>query len=270
MPEPIFMRIGETKTVELADLSAAIVNFLGLLRDVDSTISDKRMGNLRWKVTVLRDDPFPLIGVTPVPFKPTLRDTSIEVQREVIGNVISLTEKGERSRLFSDAALDKVERIAKTAPKIGGTTIYTAQTGEFNLQTKVTARTLTQIRELTQVTSRAFGNIIGDLGSISVHKGLEIRVWDASLKRPIRCNFKHEGRGAEAKEIEAQAKDLLGKRVLATGTINFDRNGMPLKMLVHSLKDAPMPTLPPIEELMGSIQHFTGGLSVSEFLEDSD
>lgn len=260
MAESIFMRIGESRVVELDDLSTAIVNFLGLLRDVDATISDKRNGYLKWRVTMLRDDPFPVVGVMPFLPKATQRDISFEVEKEVIGNVGSLTESGERSRFLSDAALGKVERIAKTAPKIGASQIYTSESGEFKLLTRVTTKTLSQIQELTNAKSVALGTVIGSLDSISVHKGREFRVWDEAMKKPIRCQFKQNQ--------ELQAKELLGRRVVVTGTIRSNRYGRPLSMVVHSFNEAPLQDLPPVGELMGSIPNFTGGLSMAEYFED--
>ena len=237
-------------------------NFLGLLRDVDSTISEKKNGNLKWIVTTLAKNPSPLVGVTPFLPRPTFRDTSFQVQREIISNVDSLTQKGERSRYLSDAALTRVENIAKTAHKVGKTEIYTGAKGSLGLRTSVTAQTLSQVQELTQEKSVSFGTILGSLDSISVHKGIEVRVWDENINRPVRCNF-------TAGQI-SHATNLLGKRVIVSGMIRSDRNGQPLSMLVESLDGASMKPLPPIDELMGAVPNLTGGLSLRTCPETSE
>ncbi len=76
-------------------------------------------------------------------------DSGERVERELIQNVTALTERGERSKLLSDAAVNRVERIAKTAPKIGASTIYTDVKGSLSLSTTVSVKTLTQVQELT-------------------------------------------------------------------------------------------------------------------------
>lgn len=262
MAEPIYMRVGEGRSVELPELVGAMGNFLGLLREVDSAVAQKKTGFLRWKVTALERDPSPLVGVTPLLQRNAVDDTGFRVEREVITNVVSLTDKGERSRYLSDAALSRVEKIAKTATKIGESTIYTSQTGNVALSTKVTVKTFDQVREMTSIKSVSYGTIVGSLDSIFVHRGKEFRVWDENIKRPVRCRFDMRQ--------ESRAKDLLGKRVIVTGMIQADRYGQPVAMTVESLDGAELGNLPTIEEMVGLVPNFTGGLSLKEFFEDTD
>jgi hypothetical protein len=263
MATPIYMRIGEGKTIELPEFVGVVTNFLWLLREVDSAVAEKKSGNLRWKVTTLKNDPSPLVGVTPLLRSSVGDDTSDRVEREVINNVASLTETGERTRYFSDAALSQIGRIAKTAPAIGPSSIYTDTKKDFQLQTIVTVKTLSQVQDLTSVKSVSWGTVVGNLDSISVHKGNEFRVWDEESKRPIRCKF-------TGSKQESSAKDLLRHRVIVTGMINSDRNGRPLSMSVENLDGAALVDLPTIEEMKGLVPNFTGGLSLAEFFEDID
>jgi hypothetical protein len=262
MAEPIYMQIGEGRSVDLPELVGAMGNFLGLLREVDSTVAQKKTGFLRWKVTTLKHDPSPLVGVTPLLQRNAVDDTGFRVEHEVINNVVSLTEKGERNRYLSDAALSRVEKIAKTAPKIGESIIYTSHNGAVELSTKVTVKTFDQVREMTSIKSVSYGTVVGNLDSISVHKGKEFRVWDEDIKRPVRCRF-------DSRQ-ESQAKDLLGRRVIVTGMIQADRQGKPVGMTVETLDGAELGILPSIEEMMGLVPDFTGGLSLREFFEDAD
>lgn len=262
MAEQIYMRVGENNSVDLSEFVGATGNFLGLLREVDSAVAEKKTGFLRWKVTTLQHQPSPLIGVTPLLQRTATDDISVRVEREVINNVVSLTEKGERSKYLSDAALNRVERIAKTAPKIGESAIYTSTKGAMELSTRVTVKTLAQVREMTSIKSVSFGTVVGNLDSISVHRGKEFRVWDENIKRPVRCRF-------DSRQ-EAKAKDLLGKRVIVSGMINADRNGQPVSMTIETLDGVSLDSLPTIEEMIGRVPNFTGGLSLREFLEDTD
>jgi hypothetical protein len=261
MAEPIYMRVGEGSTIDLPEFVRATGNFLGLLQEVDSSVAERKAGNLRWRVTSLQNNPSPIIGVTPL-LRRAVNDTSARVEHEVISNVLSLTERGERNRFLSDAALTRVENLAKTAPKIGGSSIYTDVKNSVTLTT-ITVKTLSQVQDLTNPRSVSFGTVIGSLDTISVHQGLEFRVWDEDTKRPVRCYL-------QAKQ-KAQAMELLGARVLVTGMMKADGYGRPLSMTVEAFDSVSSPiSLPTIDEMRGSIPDFTGGLSLKEFFEDCD
>jgi hypothetical protein len=264
MAEPIFMRVGERNTVDLPEFVRATGNFLGLLQEVDSSVAQRKTGNLRWRVTTLQNTPSPIIGVTPVVVRRrAVIDTSERVEREVISNVASITERGERNRFLSDAALTRVERIARTSPKLGMSAIYTSVNESINLTTAITVKTLSQVQDLTNPKSISFGTVVGSLDTISVHKGLEFRVWDEDTKRPVRC-YLHS-------KQKAQAMELLGARVLVTGMLKADRYGRPLSMSVETFESVSDPkSLPSIEEMRGLIPNLTGGLSLKEFFEDCD
>ena len=264
MAEPIFMRVGEKNVIDLPEFWRATGNFLGLLQEVDSSVAERKSGNLRWRLTTLLNDPAPIIGVTPTLLgRRTGSDTSEKVEREIITNISSLTERGERNKFLSDAALTRVEKLARTAPKMGESAIYTSDNESFALTTTVTVKTLSQVQDLTNPKSVSFGTIVGSLDTISVHNGLEFRVWDEETKRPVRC-YLHP-------KQKSQAMDLLGARVLVTGMVKADRYGRPLSMQVETFDSVSVPTsLPTIEEMRGSIPDLTGGLSLKEFFEDCD
>jgi hypothetical protein len=264
MNESIYMRVGERNVIDLPEFWRATGNFLGLLEEVDSSVANKKSGNIRWQLTTLQDSPAPLIGVTPrLANRRVVLDTREAVQREIIGNIVSLNERGERNKYLSDAALTRVEKLAKATPKVGASVIYTSPDAAVNLTTTVSVKTLTQVQELTNPRSVSFGTIAGSLDAISVHNGLEFRVWDDDTKRPVRC-YLHP-------DQKKHAMDLLGARVLVMGMVKADRYGRPISMNVETFDSASIPTnLPTIEEMRGAVPDVTGGLSLKEFLEDFD
>jgi hypothetical protein len=263
MAEQIFMQIGE-RGVDLTDFSIATQSFVGLLQEVDSSIARRKGGNLVWRLSTLRESPAPIIGATPhvrSVYKRPLDDISASVEREIIGNVNSITEVGERNKFLSDAALSRVEKIAKITPKIGASAIFVGDNGQVPLRTTVTVRTLDQLKDLTQPRSISFGTLVGSLDTISVHSGLEFRVYDDETNRPVRCFL-------DAKQ-RTRAMDLLGTRVVVTGMMRADRHGRPLSMEVETFNAVSDPgQLPTIEEMRGSLPDLTGGKTMKEFLED--
>lgn len=265
MPEPIFMRIGKSSTVELSEFHRTTGNFLGLLQECDSAVANTSNGFLDWKVAVLRMDPAPVIGVTPMVRRRTrhARDTSEWVERELINGIGIVTEGKERPRIFSDAALTKLHKIAKTAPTIGESQIYTAVGDAIKLETSITVTTFNQVEELTIPRSISYGTVVGSLETISIHNGLEFRIWEDESGRPVRCYVSDSQRG--------RALDLLGSKVVVSGNIKADRYGRPISMKVETFDMFPGPVdLPTIAEMKGLVPDFTGGLSLKDYLEDDD
>jgi hypothetical protein len=261
MAETIYMRIGEQDRVDFNDFVGVLTNFLGLLKDVDSTIAQRKGGNLSWRVTQLNRDPLPLIGVTPY-IRRALDDISSFVEREVVRNMATLTMRGERNKFLSDAALGRVERLAQTTSRIGSSVIYIETQREASLSTTITQQTLSYVQDLTDVKSRSFGTVTGELGSISIRRGDEFRVWDEDSNLPVRCNF--------TRRDEGKIKDLLRHRVMVTGLVSSNRYGLPLSINVESVDLAELGDLPTIEEMAGLVPDFTGGLSLRQFFEEID
>ena len=54
MPRTIFLRVGEKNRVPLAVFINALQDFLGMLRDLDATISKDQRGSVVWEVVSLR------------------------------------------------------------------------------------------------------------------------------------------------------------------------------------------------------------------------
>ena len=265
MAEPIFMRIGAGNSVGLSEFHQTTGNFLGLLQEFDSAVANTSNGFLDWRVAVLRLDPAPIIGVTPRVRHRTrhARDTSEWVERELITGIGTLTDGQERPKNFSDAALTKLHRIAKTAPQIGDSQIYTAVGDSIKLETYITARTFTQVEELTIPRSFSFGTVTGSLETISIHNGLEFRVWEENSARPVRCVVSPSQRG--------RALEFLGSKVIVSGNIRADRYGRPISMKVENFDIfSTDPNLPTIAEMKGLVPDFTGGLSLKEYFEDDD
>ena len=261
MAETIYMRVGELDRIDFSDFVVALSNFLGLLKDVDSAVGQRKMGNLNWRLTALQRDPHPLVGVTPF-IRKAMDDISSFVEQEIVRNMATLTDRGERSKFLSDSALGRVEKIARTTPRIGASVIYIDTQQEVEQTAAITEKTLTQVLDLTAVKSRSFGTVAGELGSISIRKGNEFRVWDEDTNKPVRCDFPTRD--------EAKIKDLLRKRVMVTGTVSSNRYGMPISVNVESVDGANVGDLPTIEEMAGLVPDFTGGLSLQQFFEEMD
>lgn len=262
MAETFCMRIGESERPEIEQFFIALSNFVGLLKDIDAAIAQKKTGNLLWRVTSLKKDPVPVIGVSSY-LRRTGQDISSRVEREVFGNISAINENKEISRTFPDAALARVERIAKTTRKIGASAIYIDTLKEVKPSVDITHTTMDQIEVIREPKSSSWGMIYGELGSICIRNGNEYRVWDEDSGKPVVCNFK----GSEEERI----KSLLRKRVVVTGMIQANSQGFPISIrAAESVDPVDETDLPTIKEMIGLVPDFTGGVSLKEFLEEMD
>jgi hypothetical protein len=261
MPNTIFLKIGDRDRLPLGAFIDSLRYFLGILRDFDATISKDRHGTATWELVFLEQKSPPVVGVSPVlrHGKPDISDT---VERQVIESTNHLTATGERNPfIVSDAALDKIEGLARKAKELGPHLIYVNPNGRPKQESTVTEKTLEKVQQITGVKYSAFGSITGELGEIFVHNKNEFRVWDEATGKPVRCKF-------ETPEQEQKIKDLLRSRVVVSGVINSNAIGMPISMAMEALEPAIKRALPTIDEMRGLVEDFTGGKSLKEYLEE--
>lgn len=114
MPNVIFLRVGDRDRLALAAFIDSLRYFLGILRDFDAIIAKDPHGTAVWEVVSLPQKSPPVIGVSPIlkHGKPDIADT---IERQIIEITNHLTITGERNAIVSDAALDKLENLARKA-----------------------------------------------------------------------------------------------------------------------------------------------------------
>jgi hypothetical protein len=66
MSRTIYLRVGQKDQIPLDIFISSLSNFLGVLRDLDSTISDNKHGSVIWEVVSLQQNSPPIVGISPV------------------------------------------------------------------------------------------------------------------------------------------------------------------------------------------------------------
>ncbi len=259
MPQPIFFRVGNQKHIELSTFVDSVRDFLRVLKDVDATISERSIGSVKWIVETLEKRDVPTIGVIAIPRKIAF-DHSGTVEAQVIENATLLSTRGERTKFFSDSALQHMGYLANRTPKIGPMSIWTPANGRPKQETEISKITLRNVQELTGPKYSGYGSVSGSLESISVHKGREFRVWDKKTGKPVRCFFKTDD--------ESKVKDSLRKVMVVTGDMLMNSAGIPLSIEVDDLEESISTDLVPVQSLSGIIKDYTGGVSLKKYLED--
>ena len=156
MSDTIFLRVGTEDHIPLSAFIESLRNFLLVLQDFDATISHDRRGSMVWEVASLQKSSPPLVGVAPKK-KPGHDDVAEVVEEQLIENTKMLSSSGERNQYMSDAALSKMERLAKLAPRLGPLAIYLNGKGAPKNEADITEGTLENVRQLTGVKYSAYG-----------------------------------------------------------------------------------------------------------------
>jgi len=256
MPRTIFIQLGIRDKITLHELIESLKNFLGVLRDLDAAISKDMRGTVTWEVVTLEKKSPALIGIAGIP-KKAVFDVSEAVEQEFISGVRSLTIGPQRGEHYSDSALTRVGRLAKTSKKVGTIRVYT----DTEKESLISESTLSHVQQLIGVKYVIIGSVVGDLDAITVHKANEFRIWDENTGKPVRCFF--------SSDQEDMVKDLLRRRVLVRGDLSVNNLGQPISIQVETIDQA-TETLPTISQMSGLISDFTGGKSLAEYMRDID
>lgn len=260
MPQTIFFRIGTRNRVPLQDFIGALQNFLGLLRDVDSTVANDKQGSVIWEVVSLKQNSPPIVGVTPL-LRPEKQDMSEVVAIQVMDNIERLNHGGEPTKYMSFAGLTKIERLALKSRTLGDHEVFTTANGQPARSSIIAEPTLERVQQITGVSYSGYGSVSGRLEAISVHQRNEFRVWDDTTAKPVKCAF----------ELNQEPKiiNLFHKRVRVFGNLASNVNGIPIRIQVEDIEELPAAsTLPTIKEMSGLVDNFTEGKPLKKYLEE--
>jgi hypothetical protein len=259
MARTIFLRVGNRDRVPLSHFISSLQHFLGILRDLDATISKDQRGSVVWEVVSLQQNSPPIVGVSPTLRSSDIQDYSNVVESQMLENARLLGIGSEPTTFMSFAALKKLESLAAKARLFGSLSVFLTEDGRKQ-ESDITEETLYNVQQLTGIKYSGYGSISGKLEAISVHNANEFRVWDDKSGKPVRCKY-------EPASQEEQIKSMLRLRVVVFGTIQSNSSGIPISLEVEDIERAPQRVLPTIQEMSGSIKGITEGKPLKDYLE---
>ena len=214
MPEtPITLTI-DTDDLSPQKLSDALRDFMGLLSEIDSDISETAARTLDWRVTAVSyNSPFTIRMVG----RPRAghRDNGPAVVRACVRGSAVLVN-GERPREFNDDALLHVRRLAASARTDEAFRVTS------EIEPLVSARITSQA---TAIVDRvlplgySIGSVEGRLEGLNIHGQPQFTVWDSVTGRAVRCYFT----GVDLDTVTA----AVSHKVLVSGNLRRDPDGRP-------------------------------------------
>ena len=247
---------GNAQELSFDSFLGVMGNALDVLRDLDSAISSDPDGTLKWVITELGLGSA-TVGIQSVNVKPPT-DYSSEVAASYVDGLQQIEYEGSTPPYFSDFDLRKTQQLARLLTT-NGAWRFRATYVDGQKTAEITSRAGTNAAQLTAPKHRSLGSVTGRLEMISVHRGNRFSVYDALTRRAVGCGFKED--------MLELVKDALGRRVLASGIVQYNFKGEAIRVQLESLEMLPREDeLPSPETIRGMAPDFTGDLKTEEFL----
>ena len=253
---------GKPGAVTLSAFLVAVQKQLAILRDVDAALSGKPDGVLQWYVSDLS------LGSYAVGAVSRIERDDVSVPLNHANNVVRtyrnglrlIEDKGDSPEYFTDtgirAARDAFQLIGRQG--VSGYRVTATRAKPI----EITARSAVHAEELIKPGRTVYGSVEGKLNVISI-QGSKWRfvVFTTLAKKGVSCIF--------PKDRLAEVTASLGKRMLVSGMLTYNRKGEPQKVndadwrVLRERSD-----LPTTEEMFGKVPDLTGDESMDEYLQD--
>lgn len=245
---------GKTEAIPAVSFVVALENFWDLLHEVDTSISGRRFGSIRWDIVTLHKQSPAKIGFQGHPTRKKI-DFVSSVQRNVVNGIAQLATSPEPPQYYSHGALRRLLKIAKQHKRLEGISVSTAE-----LTVSINRAVLRNVEFLLGGGSKSLGSITGSLDALTLHSGTEFRIWSERYPRPIACRFKQ----AQYDKVLT----CLKQPVIVWGQITRNAKGYPVFVQVDDFEPAGDPgRLPSIRAMSGFLHDVTEGKTLKEYME---
>jgi fructose 1,6-bisphosphatase len=252
---------GKPGEIELASFIGILSRASQILGGLDSAISERPHGALRWYIADLQ------IGsaVAVIESRPKTNEIDAERVATMVGSSfvdgLSVIERNvELPPYFSEQDLTRVKQIAGFLKRTAsdGVDVAHLNGGVEPLQeTTLRQDAGAKVNQLLRAPFQSIGSVAGQLEMISLHRTPKFNVYDVVTHKAVSCRFEPD----RLEEITA----ALGKRVVVTGIVHRNAKGEPVRVEKPGLRvlrpDAELPT---VADLIGLAPDLTGQLSVDD------
>lgn len=251
---------GPPGTVTLRAFLSAFQDQLTVLTEVDAALSQRPDGVLDWVVTDLR------LGSLEATIASRHRADEVAPQhdrtvaRTYRNGLYAIESEGRTPGYFTDRSLVAARRTFKLIGQ-DGVTGFRVTTDDFEPPLAITPRAAVNIDQLIHPGRKEIGSVEGRLNVISLAgRAPRFVLYETIRHKAVSCRFAPE----KLEEIKA----ALGRRVLVTGVVTYNRKDEPQRIALESfrlLRDRA--DLPTVDSMTQGYPDLTGDLSTKEYLE---
>ena len=234
----------------------AVSHTLEMLRNLDSAISLRRTGSLRWVISELRSESPATAKIRAVPTSEE-QDFSYDVIRSSLDGLEKLSSGSGFPSEFPDDALESAKRLSRDMMK-ENIIVHLHHQGRT---VEVSERIAANVDKRLSQTHLATGSVEGTLEMATVHDRSYFRVYDSVHGVGVPCYFDSE--------LLESVKLGLGRRVSVQGNIQSDNNGKLRSVRVTGIRILPDEEhLPTPSQLRGLVKGMSDGRPAEDYLRD--
>jgi predicted ester cyclase len=236
----------KTGLIPLPSFRTAVEQLVVLLNEVAREISEPRPSRVSWGIAELSLGSPARISVESI--EEEIEGMAERTALVVIEGLAELQKERTRPKHFNDNALESAQRLARlTTDNLARVNIYSDIPDHQVYVTEQIAVNITQILEYLAYD----GSVDGRLELISGREGqpLYFRVQDRINNVGVRCDI--------SDELLDEALKAFRKRVIVSGTITSDNNGIPRRIRAATIEIIPgEEQLPQVEDIVKQGQRF--------------
>jgi hypothetical protein len=259
MPPRIVIELSG-KFIPLPTFTDAVDDLCDILAQLDVSISGKE--HLQWGINrnSRSKDKSILEAVPRIVKGYTIADNlSHKIVPAFLNGMRVINKKPIRPEFFSDAALDSAKELAAiTNGDVNKVRILGSVNGRMSRPVPISPKMMSNVDELIGPLYWAIGSVEGTLDTVSLHRSPRIFVYHSITRKAVRCKF--------PREMLEDIRRALGRRVIVSGLVQYNRQGDPIRVEMDSLRVMGIDNLPSTEDLSGSDEAFTGDMSTADYL----
>jgi len=247
---------GQLGSITLRGFLTAVESALRMLGDYDAAISGKADGTLDWIITDVSTGSLKIATQS----RSRLEDKNYgpEVAARFIDGWSSIERQGITPAYLSELGMKRARQLTRLIGREGMTGFVAASSSKA---VEITSQASANIDQLLKVRHCSIGSVEGKLETISIHGKSRFIIYHSRTGKAVTCRV---GRDRPAAMIDTE---MLGRRVVASGTVCSNIKGEPLRVDADNIKVLRhKEELPPTSALSGIDPNFTGDLSTEEYI----
>ena len=249
---------GELGNITLAGLQGQINDHIRMLQDYDLAISRGKKASVEWLITNVSTGSLTVETES----RSLLEEENFgpQVAKAYIEGWTSIERGGIRPLYLTEEGMKAARSIAK---RIGEEGIEGIVVSGPDQSVTISPKSSVNLDQLMRERYWSLGSAEGTLETISIHGSSRFTIYHSRTKKAIRCDIP----ATKAKLLD-RAKEALGRRVQAIGTLERNALGEPLRIKAERLCILrAREELPTVAALGGKYPDFTGGLTTEEYIK---
>lgn len=251
--------LGPSGQVEVQRYTKALSDTVWLLTTIDR-LAAQQAPKLRWIIADTSANGVLRARLTPQTQRPAA--TATIPSRALVDGLHALTERPEIPDLFTEASVQKVDRLGKPSGGVSGVTIAPiSESGQVGEAIPVSEALRKHARDAIAPQERSVGSVVGVLDVFNARRKGPVRgsVFNPRTRHAVTCLIPHE----QAPNVA----EAFGRRVLVGGPLTRNELGQVIRIELAEFQVLPDDSRSPaVDEILGVDPGWTGDMTTDQYL----